>query len=86
MVIDLLRLTGGIASDNAAGFAIHGAIHKLRPDIHAAAHSHTTYGRAFSVLGRNLDMASHGKFALITGEFCIVRLTPVQTPLLSRTL
>jgi ribulose-5-phosphate 4-epimerase/fuculose-1-phosphate aldolase len=50
-------------SDNAAGFAIHGAIHKLRPDIHAAAHSHTTYGRAFSVLGRNLDMASHGKFA-----------------------
>ncbi|WRT63507.1 uncharacterized protein IL334_000412 [Kwoniella shivajii] len=44
---------------NAAGFAIHGAIHKLRPDIHAAAHSHTTFGRAFSVLGRNIDIASH---------------------------
>ncbi|TYJ56771.1 hypothetical protein B9479_002541 [Cryptococcus floricola] len=43
---------------NAAGFAIHGAVHKLRPDIHAAAHSHTTYGRAFSVLGRNLDIVS----------------------------
>ncbi|WWC57924.1 uncharacterized protein I303_100459 [Kwoniella dejecticola CBS 10117] len=44
---------------NAAGFAIHGAIHAMRPDIHAAAHSHTTYGRAFSVLGRNLDIASY---------------------------
>ncbi|WWC85646.1 uncharacterized protein L201_000512 [Kwoniella dendrophila CBS 6074] len=44
---------------NAAGFAIHGAVHARRPDIHAAAHSHTTFGRAFSVLGRNVDIASH---------------------------
>ncbi|ORY24482.1 class II aldolase/adducin domain protein [Naematelia encephala] len=44
---------------NAAGFAIHGAVHAMRPDVHAAAHSHTTFGRAFSVLGRNVDIASH---------------------------
>ncbi|WWD20481.1 hypothetical protein CI109_104957 [Kwoniella shandongensis] len=56
-------LEGGKSGDgqiyNAAGFAIHGAVHKRRPDIHAAAHSHTTFGRAFSVLGRNVDIVSH---------------------------
>ena len=46
--------------DNSAGYAIHGTIHRTRQDIHAAAHSHTAFGRAFSVLGRNIDMASHG--------------------------
>lgn len=50
---------------NAAGFAIHGSIHRTRPDIHAAAHSHSFYGRAFSSLGRNIDMTSYdgAKFA-----------------------
>jgi ribulose-5-phosphate 4-epimerase/fuculose-1-phosphate aldolase len=55
-----------LTSDNAAGFAIHGAIHKMRKDIHAAAHSHTTFGRAFSVLGRNVDIASHGESRSMT--------------------
>lgn len=40
---------------NAAGFAIHSRIHAARPDAVAAAHSHSTYGRAFSTLGRKLD-------------------------------
>ncbi|BEI95630.1 hypothetical protein CcaverHIS631_0105790 [Cutaneotrichosporon cavernicola] len=43
---------------NAAGFAIHGSIHRQRQDIHAAAHSHSYFGRAFSCLGRNIDLAS----------------------------
>ncbi|KAL1405560.1 hypothetical protein Q8F55_009199 [Vanrija albida] len=43
---------------NAAGFTIHGAIHAARPDIHAAAHSHSQFGRAFSALGRNIDIAN----------------------------
>jgi ribulose-5-phosphate 4-epimerase/fuculose-1-phosphate aldolase len=40
---------------NTAAFMIHGAIHKARPDVIAAAHSHTIYGRAFCTLGRKLD-------------------------------
>lgn len=41
---------------NAAGFAIHSAVHKARPEVHAACHTHSVYGKAFSALGRNLDM------------------------------
>lgn len=40
---------------NAAAFAIHSSVHAARPDAVAAAHSHSTYGRAFSTLGRKLD-------------------------------
>ena len=41
---------------NAAAFAIHSEIHKARPEIHAACHAHSTYGKAFSAFGRELDM------------------------------
>ncbi len=41
---------------NAAAFAIHGQIHKARPDIIAAAHSHSMYGKTFSTLGKPLKM------------------------------
>lgn len=41
---------------NAAAFAIHSAIHKARPDVHAAVHAHSVHGKAFSVFGRELDM------------------------------
>ena len=40
---------------NQAAFAIHSAIHAARPDVVAAAHSHSTYGRTFSTLRRELD-------------------------------
>lgn len=43
---------------NAAGFAIHSRIHAARPDAIGAAHSHSTYGRAFATLGRKLDPIS----------------------------
>ena len=32
---------------NTAAFMIHSAIHKARPDVIAAAHSHSIYGRSF---------------------------------------
>ena len=41
---------------NAAAFAIHSEIHKARPDVHAACHAHSVYGKAFAVFGRELDM------------------------------
>jgi ribulose-5-phosphate 4-epimerase/fuculose-1-phosphate aldolase len=40
---------------NAAAFAIHASVHAARPDTVGAAHSHSTYGRAFATLGRKLD-------------------------------
>jgi ribulose-5-phosphate 4-epimerase/fuculose-1-phosphate aldolase len=41
----------GSAPVNTAAFAIHSAIHEARPDVVAAAHSHSVYGKAFSSLG-----------------------------------
>ncbi|WP_424630609.1 class II aldolase/adducin family protein [Bradyrhizobium sp. SYSU BS000235] len=43
---------------NAAAFAIHSRVHAARPDSVGAAHSHSTYGRAFAALGRKLDPIS----------------------------
>ncbi|KAI1122571.1 class II aldolase/adducin N-terminal [Nemania abortiva] len=47
---------GNKAAVNAAGFMIHSAIHKARPDIHAACHTHSPAGKAWSAFGRPLDM------------------------------
>jgi ribulose-5-phosphate 4-epimerase/fuculose-1-phosphate aldolase len=43
---------GGV---NTAAFAIHSAVHAARPDVIAAAHSHSIYGKSWSSLGRLLD-------------------------------
>ncbi len=40
---------------NTAAFAIHSRVHAARPDIVSAAHSHSTYGKAWASLGRPLD-------------------------------
>ena len=47
---------------NTAAFVIHSRVHAARSDAAAAAHSHSTYGRAFSTLGR--------KLAPITQDVC----------------
>jgi len=40
---------------NPAAFAIHSAVHAARPDVMAAAHAHSVYGKAWSALGRPLS-------------------------------
>jgi ribulose-5-phosphate 4-epimerase/fuculose-1-phosphate aldolase len=40
---------------NLAAFAIHSQVHAARPDIVAAAHTHSLYGKAWSSLGRIID-------------------------------
>jgi ribulose-5-phosphate 4-epimerase/fuculose-1-phosphate aldolase len=40
---------------NRAAFAIHSAVHQARPDVISAAHTHSTFGRAFSTLGKLLS-------------------------------
>lgn len=61
---------------NNAAFAIHSRIHKARPDVNAAAHAHTCYGKAFSALGQELAPISqdacmfynnHSVFETFTG-------------------
>jgi len=66
----------GDAPLNLAAFAIHSAIHKARPDVISAAHTHSLYGRTWSTLGRLLDpltqdscafFEDHGLFDDYTG-------------------
>jgi len=60
---DLIRVSeegeiiegGPVRLLNTAAYMIHSNIHKARPDVNAAAHSHSIYGRSFCTLGRTLD-------------------------------
>jgi ribulose-5-phosphate 4-epimerase/fuculose-1-phosphate aldolase len=54
------RVDGADKPVNAAGFMIHSAIHKRRPDIHAACHMHSPYGRAWSTFGKGIEMLNQG--------------------------
>lgn len=47
---------GNKVAVNAAGFMIHSAVHKARPDINAACHAHSVAGKAWSTFGRPLDI------------------------------
>lgn len=40
---------------NMAAFVIHSAIHEAHPEIEAAAHAHSVYGKAWSALNKKLD-------------------------------
>lgn len=49
----------GSGALNTAAFAIHSQIHEARPDVIAAAHSHSLYGKTFSSLaGKTIDPIS----------------------------
>lgn len=61
---------------NGAAFAIHSQVHAARPDVIAAAHAHSMYGKSWASLGRLLDPRTpdscafyedHGLFAGFTG-------------------
>jgi len=68
---DLIRVSesgeildgGEVRLLNTAAFMIHSAIHKARPDVNAAAHSHSIYGRSFCALGRELDIITQDSCA-----------------------
>jgi len=59
----ILPESGPMRLLNKAAFMIHSAIHMARPDVLCAAHSHSIYGRAFSTLGRELDMITQDSCA-----------------------
>jgi ribulose-5-phosphate 4-epimerase/fuculose-1-phosphate aldolase len=56
---------GNKVAVNAAGFQIHSAIHKARPDLNAACHCHSVAGKAWSAFGRPLD--------IINQDSCVFR-------------
>jgi hypothetical protein len=43
---------------NLAAYMIHSAVHQARPEVNAAAHSHSLYGRTFCALGKPLDVTT----------------------------
>lgn len=43
---------------NMAGFKIHSTLHRARPDVWAACHTHSIYGKAYSAFGQPLEMIS----------------------------
>jgi ribulose-5-phosphate 4-epimerase/fuculose-1-phosphate aldolase len=45
----------GDAPVNRAAFAIHSALHAARPDLIAAAHAHSLYGKVWSAVGRQVE-------------------------------
>lgn len=70
------RVVAGEGRVNPAGYAIHSQIHAARPDVIAAAHTHSIHGRAWSALHRPLDpitqdacafFGDHGVFGEYTG-------------------
>jgi ribulose-5-phosphate 4-epimerase/fuculose-1-phosphate aldolase len=48
-------VVAGDRAINVSAFAIHASIHEARPDLNAAVHTHSRFGRAWSSLGRLLD-------------------------------
>ncbi|CAN8105239.1 unnamed protein product [Discula destructiva] len=56
LVDDAGFVVQGTEPINTAAFAIHSAIHRARPDVHAACHAHSVHGKAFSCFGRELEM------------------------------
>ena len=81
-VSDLVLVNGegevveGNRAINRAAFAIHSQVHAARPDVVAAAHAHSMYGKSWSTLGRLLDPITqdacafyedHGLFDDFTG-------------------
>jgi ribulose-5-phosphate 4-epimerase/fuculose-1-phosphate aldolase len=53
---------------NEAGFMIHSEIHKARPDVVAAAHTHSIHGKTWSAFGRPVEMLTQGMYSTYTSE------------------
>jgi ribulose-5-phosphate 4-epimerase/fuculose-1-phosphate aldolase len=80
------RAVGGNTSRpaNAAGFLIHSALHKARPDVHAACHTHSKAGKAWSAFARPLAMLNqdvcyvHGDAQAVYADFGGVVFTEAE--------
>ena len=64
---------------NEAAFAIHSQVHQARPDVVAAAHSHSVYGRALSALGRAPGADHPGRLRVLRGPRACSTTTPASS-------
>lgn len=64
---------------NTAAFMIHSAIHEARPEVMAAAHSHSIYGRSFCALGKKLDTINQDSCAFHNDHVVCLTLEGVAT-------
>ncbi|KAL4942450.1 hypothetical protein BDV06DRAFT_211799 [Aspergillus oleicola] len=77
---------------NAAGFLIHAALHKSRPDVNAACHFHSVYGKAWSAFAQPLEMLNqdvamfYGKAQSVYKEFGGVVLKEEESAALASAL
>jgi ribulose-5-phosphate 4-epimerase/fuculose-1-phosphate aldolase len=55
---------------NRAAFAIHSAVHKARPDVIGAAHSHSLYGKALSATTQQLEPLTQDACAFYEDHGC----------------
>ncbi|WP_330246696.1 MULTISPECIES: class II aldolase/adducin family protein [unclassified Streptomyces] len=55
LVNDVGEVVQGRHRVNRAAFAIHSAVHRARPEVIGAAHSHSVYGKALSATGQHLE-------------------------------
>jgi ribulose-5-phosphate 4-epimerase/fuculose-1-phosphate aldolase len=56
---------------NRAAYVLHAAVHTARPDVVAAAHAHSVYGKAFSSLGIQLDALTQDSCAFYENNVVI---------------
>jgi ribulose-5-phosphate 4-epimerase/fuculose-1-phosphate aldolase len=56
---------------NRAAYVLHAAVHTARPDVIAAAHAHSVYGKAFSSLGIQLDALTQDSCAFYENNVVI---------------
>jgi ribulose-5-phosphate 4-epimerase/fuculose-1-phosphate aldolase len=66
---------------NGPAFAIHSEIHKARPDINAACHAHSVYGKAFSCFARVIEPLYQDALRFyndLSGEFTFMLLTAMM--------
>jgi ribulose-5-phosphate 4-epimerase/fuculose-1-phosphate aldolase len=64
---------------NEAAFAIHSQVHQARPDVVAAAHSHSIHGRAMSALGQTLEPITQDSCAFYSDHALFDDYTGVVT-------
>jgi ribulose-5-phosphate 4-epimerase/fuculose-1-phosphate aldolase len=81
----------GEKSVNQAAFAIHSQIHAAHPDVIAAAHAHSIYGKSWSSLGKLLDPLTQDACSFyrdhaLFSEYSGVVLDPSEGEKIAKTL
>ena len=69
---------GNQAVVNSAGVHIHLGLHKSRPDINAAVHTHTDNGVAWSTFGKRIEMLNQDACAFVDDQ-AIVKFNGIVT-------